>query len=282
MDLSDWYRYVDRVSRPAGREGGPSPAPAEPDDGWRPWLPQEAREEERTETVEAPQPTGAIPDLASLLANRPLGVSLPELLPTTPPQPAAPAEPYQDLTVYDELPPLPEYERPALRPPGFEVTVPALEPVPPDPGPSRLEEAPPARTSAAAGPPPEWLNPHARRELLARLLGERPDAADALAEGGEENGRSRGETREELLERLVDPVLTLEQTALILQVCPTTVRRYTNKKLLAHFRTKGNQRRFRFSDVMEFLQSREAEIRADSLADRQAVEQGRDPSREAA
>jgi excisionase family DNA binding protein len=61
------------------------------------------------------------------------------------------------------------------------------------------------------------------------------------------------ESREQLLARLLDPVLTLEETAQVLNVCPTTVRRYTNKGLLQHYRTSGNQRRFRLSHVLNFL-----------------------------
>jgi excisionase family DNA binding protein len=98
--------------------------------------------------------------------------------------------------------------------------------------------------------------------LLSRIRGEE------MAENGQ-RPRTR-ESREQLLQRLVDPTLTLEETALILEVCPTTVRRYTNKGLLRHFRTQGNQRRFRFSDVVEFLESRAAEVEADSRADREA------------
>ncbi len=62
------------------------------------------------------------------------------------------------------------------------------------------------------------------------------------------------ETREELIRRLLDPQLTLEETARILNVCPTTVRRYTNRSLLKQERTQGNHRRFRLSDVLEFLE----------------------------
>jgi len=62
------------------------------------------------------------------------------------------------------------------------------------------------------------------------------------------------ETREELIRRLFDPPLTLEDTARLLGVCPTTVRRYTNKGLLQHYRTQGNQRRFRLSDLLAFLE----------------------------
>jgi excisionase family DNA binding protein len=62
------------------------------------------------------------------------------------------------------------------------------------------------------------------------------------------------ESREELIRRLFDPPLTLEDTARLLGVCPTTVRRYTNKGLLRHYRTQGNQRRFRLSDLLAFLE----------------------------
>ena len=63
------------------------------------------------------------------------------------------------------------------------------------------------------------------------------------------------ETREDLIRRLLDPPMTLEDTARVLGVCPTTVRRYTNKNLLPHYRTAGNQRRFRLSDVLAFMEA---------------------------
>jgi len=46
-------------------------------------------------------------------------------------------------------------------------------------------------------------------------------------------------------------------TALLLGVCPTTVRRYTNRGALRCMRTPGNQRRFRLSDILEFMEHRE-------------------------
>jgi excisionase family DNA binding protein len=62
------------------------------------------------------------------------------------------------------------------------------------------------------------------------------------------------ESREELVRRLLDPELSLEEAARILGVCPTTVRRYTNRNLLPHHRTPGNQRRFRLSHVLDFME----------------------------
>jgi len=69
------------------------------------------------------------------------------------------------------------------------------------------------------------------------------------------------ETRLELIQRLLDPTLSLEDTARLLNVCPATVRRYTNRGLLTHQRTPGDQRRFRLSDVLAFL---EAQSRLDA------------------
>ncbi|MCC6731335.1 MAG: helix-turn-helix domain-containing protein [Chthonomonadales bacterium] len=66
------------------------------------------------------------------------------------------------------------------------------------------------------------------------------------------------ESRLELLGRLLDPTLSLEDAARLLNVCPTTVRRYTNRGLLTHQRTSGDQRRFRLSDVLAFLEAQSA------------------------
>lgn len=62
------------------------------------------------------------------------------------------------------------------------------------------------------------------------------------------------ETRQDLIRRLLDPELTLEDTARLLGVCPATVRRYTNKGWLLHHRTKGGQRRFRLSSIVRFVE----------------------------
>lgn len=62
--------------------------------------------------------------------------------------------------------------------------------------------------------------------------------------------------RRQLIERLLNPLLSLEDTARLLGVCTATVRRYANKGTLAHHRTIGQQRRFLLSDVLALLESR--------------------------
>ncbi len=103
-------------------------------------------------------------------------------------------------------------------------------------------------------PPPQSIE-----ELWKRV----PKHVRLLVELGEDEVTRRyyrrefKETRQELVERLLNPILSLEDTARLLGVCPTTVRRYTERGLLNHYRTPGNQRRFRLSDVIAFLEARQ-------------------------
>lgn len=55
------------------------------------------------------------------------------------------------------------------------------------------------------------------------------------------------------IEDMLDPILSLRHASKLLGVCPTTVRRWTNKGVLPCERTPGNQRRFRLSAVMDFM-----------------------------
>lgn len=104
------------------------------------------------------------------------------------------------------------------------------------------------------------------RERLAQLRARQKQLPIDLeeAEPSPEPAASRraSETREELVTRLLDPTLTLRECALLLGVCPTTVRRYTNRGLLSCYRTPGNQRRFRLSDVLDFMERRDREAGA--------------------
>jgi excisionase family DNA binding protein len=83
-----------------------------------------------------------------------------------------------------------------------------------------------------------------------------PLELDTAAAPAKRSGRVT-ESREELVQRLMDPVLTLEEAATLLDVCPTTVRRYTNRGVLKCYRTPGNQRRFRLSEIMSFMERRQ-------------------------
>lgn len=76
------------------------------------------------------------------------------------------------------------------------------------------------------------------------------DSVTAKSYGGEFK-----ETRQDLIRRILDPELTLEETARLLGVCPATVRRYTNRGWLVHHRTKGGQRRFKLSGVVKFVEA---------------------------
>ena len=95
------------------------------------------------------------------------------------------------------------------------------------------------------------------RQLQARQKQLPIEMEEPAEDDDEERPRRASETRQELVQRLLDPTLTLREASLLLDVCPTTVRRYTNRGLLSCFRTPGNQRRFHLSDVLEFMERRE-------------------------
>jgi len=133
----------------------------------------------------------------------------------------------------------------AVAPPSSE---PAAE-AEPEPPVAEVAE-PPAEPPPAA--PVRRPAPRRRAARPAPRQAELPLGLEPVSEA--QLRRSATETREELIERLLDPHLSLQETAKLLDVCPTTVRRYTNRGLLAHYRTPGNQRRFRLSDVLAFME----------------------------
>jgi excisionase family DNA binding protein len=85
------------------------------------------------------------------------------------------------------------------------------------------------------------------------------------------------ETRQQLINRLLNPTLTLEETARVLGVCPATVRRYTNRGVLPHFRTVGQQRRFRLSDVLLFLERQEQQAHSGKRSRRETAKPESEP-----
>ena len=161
--------------------------------------------------------------------------------------------------------------------PDIEAYIPALrDPAPPEHEPSPAPAPPEARPSEPSPLPDAPARPRRIRRAppapdlsdgeAAALWGRLPRHIQLLvgmAEPQEEVAQkyyTRGfkESRRQLIERLLDPTLSLEDTARVLGVCPTTVRRYTNRGLLPHHRTVGQQRRFRLSDVLGFLEQRSA------------------------
>jgi excisionase family DNA binding protein len=137
---------------------------------------------------------------------------------------------------------------------GLEAPAPEAEPV------ALAEEPSPA---PARAPDPREVVEHLEvplaglRERLQAVLARQiqlPLDIEARRDVSEQVEGSPRETREILLRRLLDPTLTLEETALLLGVCPTTVRRYTNRGVLACYRTPGNQRRFHLTDILDFME----------------------------
>lgn len=60
-----------------------------------------------------------------------------------------------------------------------------------------------------------------------------------------------------MLERLSNPLISLHEASVLLQVCAATVRRLSNEGELPHKRTEGGQRRFHLSDVLRLSDERE-------------------------
>lgn len=139
-------------------------------------------------------------------------------------------------------------------PPAEEVQPEAAVPQEERPRSAKPVKRAPYTRSVRPVPPPQSIE-----ELWKRV----PKHVRLLVELGDDEvtqkyyDRQFKESRQELVERLLNPSLTLEDTARLLGVCPTTVRRYTERGLLNHYRTPGNQRRFRLSDVIAFLEARQ-------------------------
>lgn len=227
--MRDWYRYVKQVSRPARRAGDADARAAET--LWRPWK-DAPMAEAPEETLRADE----IPDLSQVLGQWGTAEAR---------QPATPE--FLDPTIYDEIQPAPQFEVPELKAPSFELEPPrfAEQALAPPAGPSAVEEEEDETADDETGDD----------ELVTRISQTRYYQA-LLSRQQDKEAEADAETREELVGRLLDPALTLRETARLLNVCPATVRRYTNRGVLKHFRTKGNQRRFRLSDVLEFMEKR--------------------------
>jgi excisionase family DNA binding protein len=238
LSLTDWYRYLETQYA----DDEPEPQPSEPSAEASPQASPAASAEPITHRDAPVEPTPAMPMPAEVRRDALVSIRVPD---------------------FAEFVPLIEQEvgrKPSAAP------APRAEPAP---TPAPTEPAPASSEPPSDGPrlrkrkgrnkrAPETVVPPEADELWAKL----PQYLRYLAEWTDDDGvtrkyypvRGRDESREELIARLTDPVLTLEETARLLGVCPATVRRYTDRGWLRCFRTEGNQRRFRLSDIVAFLE----------------------------
>ena len=135
--------------------------------------------------------------------------------------------------------------------------------------PALLTPGPPTAAAPVASPRPLPLRvptapsdlraPEVQSRRLQLLVGRQQRLPLEIEEAEPPaRGSAASESREELIERLLDPVLSIEETSTLLGVCATSVRRYTNRGVLKCFRTPGNQRRFRLSDVLDFMEKQQS------------------------
>jgi excisionase family DNA binding protein len=82
---------------------------------------------------------------------------------------------------------------------------------------------------------------------------------EATESGKQRRQRQVTETRRELFARLENPEISLEEAAILLNLCRATIRRYSDSGLLPSHRTPGGQRRFYFQDVKRFMLQRQKE-----------------------
>ncbi len=231
--LREWYRYVDSVSRQPKRFR----IDAEEERPWRPWL-----DEADDQPPNGIQALTELPELSLELASSQLAEAR-----------VTASKSFEDPTLHDELPPVQEHALPQFSTPSFELSTPVFG--------ESLRKPEAVAVEPSEPDPPDLQLAFADEEKPRR--DERPVRTIATRSQRRESSREQVEERlkRKIAPEPVDPTLTLEETATLLGVCPTTVRRYTNRGQLPHFRTSGNQRRFRLSDVQEFMACRTVEQR---------------------
>ena len=94
----------------------------------------------------------------------------------------------------------------------------------------------------------EWLR-YRERAATRRSLPDQPASEPEKPEAPEDSATAPATTA---------PEPAPDTAELDLGVCATSVRRYTNRGLLKCFRTPGNQRRFRLSDVLDFMEKQQS------------------------
>ncbi len=157
-----------------------------------------------------------------------------------PPQPVVQPEPPKPVA-----PPAPKVQAPPPVEEPRPVETPRVEPQPQQkPSAAQVKPVQPKPAALKPAQPAKPRKPRTPKALMPTV---------SRHEIAQTSYKPFKESREELLQRLLDPLISLEEAARILNVCPTTVRRYTNRGILQHHRTAGNQRRFKLSDVLAFM-----------------------------
>lgn len=315
MRLEDWQKFIesqfldDEPEAEVAEETKPEPSKAEPPkadtfrhEPLKPVAPPPAPAS--AVPLVAPKPTSPaiigepnrpanVPPQAPPIANyrAPSGTGEPARLPQPPTEKAPPKAPNL-WSMETEAPAFNEYLAKKPAPPPVDVKKMGIEANPFLP---LINESPPDRPRRTV----KYRAKHAknvRPELASQGLSivdlwERaPRHIEKLVEMGRRNDeevaqysykRPFAEQRKELIERILDPVLSLEDTARLLNVCPTTVRRYTNRGILNCYRKEvenssrdangaereTRQRRFRLSDILVFLEAQQQTLDADRKAD---------------
>lgn len=112
-----------------------------------------------------------------------------------------------------------------------------------------------AEKNARKRPSQPRTDPEPKVNVRAARLPEISKSRSREIEADDARQSARDESREEIIERLMNPTINLEEAAKIMGVCKATVRRYTSMGILPHYRTPGNQRRFKLTDVIQFLEN---------------------------
>ncbi|HLI47165.1 MAG TPA: helix-turn-helix domain-containing protein [Chthonomonas sp.] len=298
MRLEEWQKYLE--ARFVDEEEAEPPIR-------NPALEQTQTSSE-PETAQADPPTSSLPE--AVTTNH-TALTMVETVPVTAtaPIPTKPIESPQDETVAQanrhrslSLFPVVNRERPTCQASTSSIAKRAPKPSSDDSEvlevniPDFAQFLPPNHPAAA--PPKEWPRKAEPKKPAATTQHEEPLSAIALhrrlleraqqmfaLQAHEHEEAVQGyykrpfqETRTELIERLFDPELSLEDVARLLNVCPTTVRRYTNLGWLvchrkepehsqASQKKETRQRRFRLSALLAFIETYAEQIAADRIVD---------------
>ncbi|MGH8103226.1 MAG: helix-turn-helix domain-containing protein [bacterium] len=68
------------------------------------------------------------------------------------------------------------------------------------------------------------------------------------------------ESRRILLEKIMNPELSLEETALLLNISKSTIRNYTKSGILKCTRTPGGQRRFHLVEIVRYVATQNGDL----------------------